>query len=322
MTGFLLFGAGGYLTYRVSSKTWAAVQSIPKLPVMVDGICRAINAQTELLRELSHKLDTVLEQNLSLEAAFGLRVSHSHLYCQEQRPVGLVYVSMFGNWRYTVVVARTIEGLQHTTPRSSKGQVDSALDTHSRPMQTDTGHEPRAAICPEKRYQPTSPARTCKVQGKEGTLPPGEIAYPGGQEGGSPPGPTLVCHSAPDTSSGAIGSQSGAHHTQGGSPTGDPTPEIPKDTVGSLYRARTSLGRNSLGEPGPAKQSKSTAQDPESCQTSQHLRPYFAPPMLLHPQLNKPQPPKPPVRVPGQGLQEGTPPPGKKAATPQYTFCL
>ncbi|MEQ2208662.1 hypothetical protein XENOCAPTIV_010655 [Xenoophorus captivus] len=73
ITGFLLFGVGGYLTYRVSSKTWAAVQSIPKLPAMLDGICRAINAQTELLRELSRKLDTVFEQNCSLEAAFGLR---------------------------------------------------------------------------------------------------------------------------------------------------------------------------------------------------------------------------------------------------------
>ncbi|MED6267821.1 hypothetical protein CHARACLAT_015963 [Characodon lateralis] len=72
ITGFLLFGAGGYLTYRVSSKTWAAVQSIPNLPAMLDGICREINAQTELLRELSRKLDTVL-QNRSLEAAFGFR---------------------------------------------------------------------------------------------------------------------------------------------------------------------------------------------------------------------------------------------------------
>ncbi|MEQ2253337.1 hypothetical protein ILYODFUR_031040 [Ilyodon furcidens] len=73
ITGFLLFGAGGYLTYRVSSKTWAAVHSIPKLPAMLDGIYKAINAQTELLREVSRKLDTVLEQNCSLEAAFGLR---------------------------------------------------------------------------------------------------------------------------------------------------------------------------------------------------------------------------------------------------------
>ncbi|MEQ2247026.1 hypothetical protein ILYODFUR_005092, partial [Ilyodon furcidens] len=40
LTGFLLFGAGGYLTYRVIRKTWAAVQSIPKLPAMLDGICR------------------------------------------------------------------------------------------------------------------------------------------------------------------------------------------------------------------------------------------------------------------------------------------
>ncbi|MED6254353.1 hypothetical protein ATANTOWER_023847 [Ataeniobius toweri] len=72
ITGFLLFGVGGYLAYRVIRKTWAAVQSIPKLPVMLDGVCRAINTQTEMLREQNRKLDMILEQNRSL-AAVGLR---------------------------------------------------------------------------------------------------------------------------------------------------------------------------------------------------------------------------------------------------------
>ncbi|MEQ2283540.1 hypothetical protein AMECASPLE_012419 [Ameca splendens] len=70
--GFLLFRVGGYLAYRVICKTWAAVQSVPKLPAMLDGVCRAINTQTEMLREQNRKLDTILEQNRSL-AAVGLR---------------------------------------------------------------------------------------------------------------------------------------------------------------------------------------------------------------------------------------------------------
>ncbi|MED6275485.1 hypothetical protein CHARACLAT_026935, partial [Characodon lateralis] len=68
ITGFLLFGVGGYLAYRVIQKMWAAVLSIPKLPAMLDGVCRAINTQTEMLREQNHKLDTILEQNRSLAA--------------------------------------------------------------------------------------------------------------------------------------------------------------------------------------------------------------------------------------------------------------
>ncbi|MEQ2241861.1 hypothetical protein ILYODFUR_029758, partial [Ilyodon furcidens] len=70
-TRFLLFGVGGYLAYQVIPKTWAAVQSITKLPAMLDGVCRAINTQTEMLREQNRKLDTILEQNRSL-AAVGL----------------------------------------------------------------------------------------------------------------------------------------------------------------------------------------------------------------------------------------------------------
>ncbi|KAK5610427.1 hypothetical protein CRENBAI_004862 [Crenichthys baileyi] len=61
ITGFRLFGVGGYLAYRVIRKTWAAVQSIPKLPAMLDGVCRGINTPTEMLREQNRKLDTIRE---------------------------------------------------------------------------------------------------------------------------------------------------------------------------------------------------------------------------------------------------------------------
>ncbi|MED6272676.1 hypothetical protein CHARACLAT_032832 [Characodon lateralis] len=59
ITGFLLFGVGGYLVYRVIRKTWTAVQSIPKLPAVLDGVCRAINTQTEMLREQNRNLAAV-----------------------------------------------------------------------------------------------------------------------------------------------------------------------------------------------------------------------------------------------------------------------
>ncbi|MED6259560.1 hypothetical protein ATANTOWER_025217 [Ataeniobius toweri] len=57
--GFLLFGVGGNLAYRVIRKTWAAVQGTPKPPVMLDGICNAIYTQTEMLREQKRKLDAI-----------------------------------------------------------------------------------------------------------------------------------------------------------------------------------------------------------------------------------------------------------------------
>ncbi|MED6234504.1 hypothetical protein ATANTOWER_032071 [Ataeniobius toweri] len=60
ITGFLLFGAGGYLAYREILKTSAAVLAIVRLPGMYDGICRVINTQTEMLRELNRRLDVIL----------------------------------------------------------------------------------------------------------------------------------------------------------------------------------------------------------------------------------------------------------------------
>ncbi|MED6292214.1 hypothetical protein CHARACLAT_031338 [Characodon lateralis] len=50
ITGFLLFGVGGYLAYRKIRKTSAAVQSTPKLPGMFEGIFRALSIQTDVKR--------------------------------------------------------------------------------------------------------------------------------------------------------------------------------------------------------------------------------------------------------------------------------
>ncbi|MED6268322.1 Cyclin-dependent kinase 16 [Characodon lateralis] len=75
ITGFLLFGVGGYLAYRKICKTSAAVQSTPKLPAMFEGIFRALSSQTDMLREQNRKLDAILEQNCSLAALPGLKVS-------------------------------------------------------------------------------------------------------------------------------------------------------------------------------------------------------------------------------------------------------
>ncbi|MEQ2222860.1 hypothetical protein ILYODFUR_030765 [Ilyodon furcidens] len=59
----MLFGVGGYLECRDILKTSAAVLDIVWLPGMYDGICRAINTQTEMLRELNRRLDVILTQD-------------------------------------------------------------------------------------------------------------------------------------------------------------------------------------------------------------------------------------------------------------------
>ncbi|KAK5615485.1 hypothetical protein CRENBAI_000389 [Crenichthys baileyi] len=94
ITGFLLFGVGGYLACRVIRKTWAAVQSVPKLTAMLDGVCRAINTQTEMLREQNRKLDTIPEQNRSL-AAVGLRGSTDAKNREEETEKGTLTVKKY-----------------------------------------------------------------------------------------------------------------------------------------------------------------------------------------------------------------------------------
>ncbi|MED6246807.1 hypothetical protein ATANTOWER_023901 [Ataeniobius toweri] len=71
ITGFLLFGVG-YLAYRKIWKTSAAVLATARLPSLCEGICRAINTQTEMLREQNRKLDVIL-QDRRLAAVPGLR---------------------------------------------------------------------------------------------------------------------------------------------------------------------------------------------------------------------------------------------------------
>ncbi|MED6245300.1 hypothetical protein ATANTOWER_001422 [Ataeniobius toweri] len=70
--GFLLFGVCGYLAYHEIGKTSAAVLAIARKPDLCEGICRAINTQTEMLREQNCKLDVIL-QACRLAAVPGLR---------------------------------------------------------------------------------------------------------------------------------------------------------------------------------------------------------------------------------------------------------
>ncbi|MED6273386.1 hypothetical protein CHARACLAT_005790 [Characodon lateralis] len=70
---FLLFGVCGYLAYCQIEKTSATVLTIVRLPGLCEGICRAINTKTEMLREQNCKLDVIL-QNRRLAAFPGLKV--------------------------------------------------------------------------------------------------------------------------------------------------------------------------------------------------------------------------------------------------------
>ncbi|MED6272669.1 hypothetical protein CHARACLAT_032762 [Characodon lateralis] len=62
----------GYLLYREIGKMSAAVLAISRLPSLCEGICRAVNTQTEMLREQNRKLDVIL-QDRRLAAVPGLR---------------------------------------------------------------------------------------------------------------------------------------------------------------------------------------------------------------------------------------------------------
>ena len=59
ITGFLLFGAGGLLFYRKARKAMAAYSAIEKLPV-IEGLCRAINGQTQVTCDLKRQMDTLM----------------------------------------------------------------------------------------------------------------------------------------------------------------------------------------------------------------------------------------------------------------------
>ncbi|KAJ8254339.1 hypothetical protein COCON_G00209510 [Conger conger] len=62
ITGFLLFGFGGFLVYRKVRKALAAVLAIEKLPVF-EGMCRIMNTQTQAIGEL-HRLTRKMDNDL------------------------------------------------------------------------------------------------------------------------------------------------------------------------------------------------------------------------------------------------------------------
>ncbi|MED6243574.1 hypothetical protein ATANTOWER_022669 [Ataeniobius toweri] len=64
ITGFLLFGVGGYLAYRKICKTSAAVKH-SKAAWMFEGIFRALSTQTDMLREQNRKLDAIQNRRLA-----------------------------------------------------------------------------------------------------------------------------------------------------------------------------------------------------------------------------------------------------------------
>ncbi|MEQ2312970.1 hypothetical protein AMECASPLE_036803 [Ameca splendens] len=61
------------LAYREIRRMSSAVLAIVRLPGMYDGIFRVINTQTEMLRELNHRLDVILTQDRRQVAVPGLR---------------------------------------------------------------------------------------------------------------------------------------------------------------------------------------------------------------------------------------------------------
>ena len=60
VTGFLLFGVGGYLVYQQIQKVSAAIQVFIKLPVMCEGM------SLFALGELNHRQDVIFKQNHGL----------------------------------------------------------------------------------------------------------------------------------------------------------------------------------------------------------------------------------------------------------------
>ncbi|GAA6080649.1 uncharacterized protein LOC113744580, partial [Tachysurus ichikawai] len=74
ITGVLLIGLGIVLDYRENQKTVTAVQNLPRLPVMIDAVGRAVSTEagtinrnmdniTEKLTALERKMDRYGDQN-------------------------------------------------------------------------------------------------------------------------------------------------------------------------------------------------------------------------------------------------------------------
>ncbi len=64
ITGFLLFGFGSFLFYRKLRKMQVAILANEKLSIMMEGMSRAVNTQTQAICELNRK-QTAISKLLS-----------------------------------------------------------------------------------------------------------------------------------------------------------------------------------------------------------------------------------------------------------------
>ncbi len=68
ITGILLIGLGFTLGYRKIQKTGTAVQSLTRLPVLIEAVGRAVSNETETI---NRNMDTIMMKPAALEVKFG-----------------------------------------------------------------------------------------------------------------------------------------------------------------------------------------------------------------------------------------------------------
>ncbi len=68
ITGILLFGLGITLGYRKIQKTGTAVQSLTRLPVLIEAVGRAVSNETETI---NRNMDTIMMKLAALEVKLG-----------------------------------------------------------------------------------------------------------------------------------------------------------------------------------------------------------------------------------------------------------
>ncbi len=68
ITGILLFGLGFTLGYRKIQKTGTAVQSLTRLPVLIEAVGRAVSNETETI---NRNMDTIMMKLAALEVKLG-----------------------------------------------------------------------------------------------------------------------------------------------------------------------------------------------------------------------------------------------------------
>ncbi len=72
ITGILLFGLGVTLGYRKIQKTGTAVQSLTRLPVLIEAVGRAVSNETETI---NRNMDTIMMKLTALEVKLGFQRS-------------------------------------------------------------------------------------------------------------------------------------------------------------------------------------------------------------------------------------------------------